>query len=70
MKAILKFDLPEDIVEFHSAVNGGDAIAVISEIDNYLRTKIKHSEDSSVAIYQAIREELRRLLEEYEISID
>ena len=72
MKAILKFDLPEDATEFHSAVNGGDAIAVLAELDNHLRAKVKHTEgDQSIdiAAYQAIRDELRRLLDEYDVSI-
>jgi hypothetical protein len=71
MKAILKFDLPEDATEFRSAVNGGDAIAVITELDNYLRAKVKYTENDpsiDIAAYQAIRDELRRLLEEYDVS--
>lgn len=72
MKAILKFDLPEDTTEFHSAVNGGDALAVLAELDNYLRAKVKYTEKDpsiDIAAYQAIRDELRRLLEEYDVSI-
>lgn len=72
MKAILKFDLPEDATEFRSAVNGGDAIAVITELDNHLRAKVKHTENDpsiDIAAYRAIRDELRRLLDEYDVSI-
>lgn len=72
MKAILKFDLPEDTTEFHSAVNGGDALAVLAELDDYLRAKVKYTENdpsTDIAAYQAIRDELRRLLEEYDVSI-
>lgn len=73
MKAILKFDLPEDTVEFHSAVNGGDALAVLAELDNYLRSKVKHADDDTPAVVlaaiESIRQELSRLLEEYDVSI-
>jgi hypothetical protein len=73
MKAILKFDLPEDTTEFHSAVNGGDAIAVLTELDRYLSESVKLADSNTTEaitlVHQAVRHELRRLLEEYDVSI-
>lgn len=73
MRAILKFDLPEDTTEFHAAVNGGDALAVLAELDNHLRAKVKYTEDDTpamvIAAYETIRQELTRLLGEYDVSI-
>jgi len=73
MKAILEFGLPEDTTEFHAAVNGPDAIAVLAELDNHLRMKAKHADEGTPAVvtaaYEAIRQELTRLLGEYDVSI-
>ena len=73
MKAILKFDLPEDATEFRSAVNGGDAIAVLTELDRYLSENVNladgNTTEAITLVHQAVRHELRRLLEEYDVSI-
>jgi len=42
MKAILEFNLPEEDSEFKYALAGVDAISVIHELDNALRSHIKH----------------------------
>lgn len=73
MKAILKFDLPEDTIEFFSAINGGDAIVVLTELDRYLSENINladgNTTEAITLVHQAVRHELRRLLEEYDVSI-
>lgn len=72
MKAILKFDLPEDATEFYSAVSGSDAIALLTELDGHLLFKAKRTDNepsATVAAYEAIRQELTRLLDEYEVSL-
>lgn len=42
MKASLNFRLPEDSAEFNAAVSGQRAISALWEIDQFLRSKIKH----------------------------
>ena len=73
MKAILKFDLPEDTIDFLSAINGGDAIVVLTELDRYLSENINladgNTTEAITLVHQAVRHELRRLLEEYDVSI-
>jgi len=73
MKAILKFDLPEETTEFHSAINGGDALAALSEFDEYLRSFIKYPPDDTpkqaLDAYQAIRDELHRLLGMHDVTL-
>ena len=48
MKAILKFNLPEDQYEFNSAVNGCQWHNVVSDLDEKLRQEIKHQDFSSI----------------------
>ena len=42
MKAILKFDLPEDQYEFEQAVDGHHWHCLVQDIDEKLRSNIKH----------------------------
>lgn len=67
MKATLKFNLPEEQVEFNLAVNGNKWSFVVWKIDQELRSKIKYSEsitDEQKDIYQ----EVRNLINEYMIE--
>jgi hypothetical protein len=48
MEAILKFELPDDQVEFNSAVNGSKWQLALWELDQYLRTNTKYAPDSCV----------------------
>jgi len=43
MKAMLRFDLLEEEVQFRRAMNGSAAHAVLYEVDNYLRGQIKYA---------------------------
>jgi hypothetical protein len=44
MKAILEYNLPEDAHSFAVAVKANDWNTVVSDLDEYLRTEIKHRE--------------------------
>ena len=73
MKAILEFVLPEENTEFQSAIRGDDALAVLIELDEYLRSFIKYTPDDTpkeaLDAYQAIRDELRRLLDLHDVTL-
>lgn len=45
MKAILKFNLPEDHYRFRHAIDGSKWATAMWSIDSQLRTIIKHSDD-------------------------
>ena len=66
-KVILKFDLPEEREEYENAYNGNKTVAIIEEMDNFLRGKLKYQEltDEQEKIYSEIREKLFELKQEY-----
>jgi len=71
MKAILKFDLPEEREEFELASNAVNYSIVLSDIDNYLRSKIKHTDltDEQYKVYEEIREQLWNYINENGIKM-
>jgi hypothetical protein len=71
MKAILKFNLPEEREEFELACNAVNYSIVLSDIDNYLRSKIKHADltDEQYKVYEEIREQLWIYINENEIKM-
>lgn len=67
MKAILKFNLPEDTYEFNSAVNGAKYRSSLFDLDQTLRSKIKYNENlthEQMEIYEEIRNLLHEVLED------
>ena len=58
MKAILKFNLPEDREEYLRAVKAMDLCKVLYEFDNHLRNEIKHNGKD----YQELRDKLYQLM--------
>ena len=60
MKAILKFEIPEEREEFELACNAVKYSIVLSDIDNYLRGKLKHAEltDEQYKVYEDVRVQL------------
>jgi len=44
MKGILTFNLPEDEMEFRMAQDGGKYKAVIQDLDEHMRSVVKHTE--------------------------
>ena len=67
MEAILKFNLPEEQVEFNLAVNGNKWSYVAWKVDQELRSKIKYSE-SITEEQRDIYQEVRNLINEYMIE--
>jgi hypothetical protein len=72
MKAKLTFELPEEQEEFNDAVNGNAFKAVIWELDQYLRSQLKHldlSEDVGEKVLE-IRDELRSIIDTHSLSMN
>ena len=74
MKAILEFNLPDDQVEFDLACNSMKFWSVLWELDQDLRAKTKYAPDDlpqdKYDAYQEIRDKLRELMSEDNISFD
>ena len=74
MKAILEFNLPEDQQDFELATKGLKFWAVLWDLDQSLRTKTKYAPDSlpqdKYDAYKEIRDELRELMFENNLSFD
>jgi hypothetical protein len=74
MKAILEFNLPDDQQDFDLATRGMKFWSVLWELDQSLRSKTKYAPDSlpqdKYDAYQEIREELRELMLNNDISFD
>lgn len=71
MEAILKFNLPEEQIEFNLAVNGSSWAHVAWSIDQELRGKIKYSEsitEEQRETYQEIRDMLYRVMAEQNVD--
>ena len=74
MKAILEFNLPDDQDQFELANKGSNMYSVLWELDQSLRAKTKYAPDDlpedKYDAYQEIREELRELMSNSNISFD
>ena len=64
MKAILEFELPDDKENFDAAVRGMDWALVVWNLDQQLRTWIKHEHkfDDPVYALEGVREQLNEML--------
>lgn len=65
MKAVLEFNLPDDRIEHLRAVQAGAAWSTLHDLDQHLRSVIKHGdggykspEDLAVSIRSAINDTL------------
>ncbi len=71
MEAILKFNLPEDELDFSNAVNGYKFKLILWDMDQHLRSIAKYSEDSEKAeMAQELRDKLREYFSEYNVTIE
>ena len=72
MKAILKFDLPEEQEEFNDAVNGNAFKTVIWELDQYMRSQLKHGDlpDDVHEKVQEIRDQLHSILDDNNVMYE
>jgi len=72
MKAILEFNLPDDEEDYRRARDGAKAFIVLSDLDNWLRDKIKYSntttEDEKI-VFGLCRDELQNLMMDENIPI-
>jgi hypothetical protein len=73
MEAILKFNLPEDQEDFNIALDGGKWALSMWEMNNWLRSQIKHPpEDMSDDTYKAFedaRDQLYEILNENQLRL-
>jgi hypothetical protein len=74
MKAKLEFTLPEDNNEFKMATQGADMYSVLWDMDQWLRTNVKHCPDgTSEDTYKAMvecRDKLHEFLDDYNIILE
>jgi len=70
MKAILKFDIPEEQEEYESAQRGRYVIGAVRMYLYNTRRKLKHSiaDDEEARIVQRCVDELCECLEEYDVA--
>jgi hypothetical protein len=73
MEAILKYNLPDDQLDFDTAVNGSKWSLAMWEIDQWLRSETKHAPDGmSDDTYNALintRDKLHEILQEYSLKL-
>lgn len=72
MKAKLTFNLPDEEIEFQDAINGNAYKAVIWELDQFLRSQLKHHDLSTEVGEKVleIRDELRSILDTHSLSMN
>ena len=70
MKKILEFNYPEDEEEFKLHLAGPELSFVLTDLDNYLRAKLKYEEltETQYSVYEEVREKLRSLITERGLS--
>jgi hypothetical protein len=73
-RVTIEFNLPDEQYEFEQAVNAGKYRTVLWDLDQFLRSKTKYASDDAteeqLAAYYALRDELHKLMEEYNITLD
>ena len=72
MKAKLTFELPEEQEEFNDAVNGSAFKHVIWELDQYMRSQLKHGDlaDDVHDKVQEIRDQLHSILDDNKVMYE
>jgi len=75
MEAILKFNLPEDHIEFEMAVNGSKMHSVLWEMDQWLRAQYKYMSDGEYSkdkyeTFEKCREQLREIMFENGVKFE
>ncbi len=75
MEAILKFNLPEDHIEFEMAVNGSKMHSVLWEMDQWLRAQYKYMPDTEYSkdkydTFEKCRDQLREIMFENGVKFD
>lgn len=73
MEAIIKYNLPDDQVDFNLAVNGHKWYLLAWDLDQYFRSRLKYEEGISEQAYDAVqeaRDKLRELMGDYSLSFN
>ena len=75
MEAILKFNLPEDHIEFEMAVNASKMHSVLWEMDQWLRSQYKYMPDAEYSedkynTFEKCRDHLREIMIENGLNFD
>jgi hypothetical protein len=73
MEAILKFELPEEDPEFKLALMGSEYYSVLWDLDQHLRSDLKHNDSLTDEEYNKVkqlREKLHNLMSEHGVSFD
>ena len=72
MKAKLIFNLPEEQEEFNDAVNGTAFKSVVWELDQYMRSQLKHGDlaDDVHDKVQEIRDQLHSILNDNNVMYE
>ena len=70
-KVTLSYTLPEEREEYAITMAAGDYYAVLFDLDNFLRSKLKYEEltESDEAVYRDVRRKLNDLISEYNVEI-
>ena len=69
-KFTLTFNQPDEQEEFNNAINGGKYRAIIEELDDFLRSKLKYDSTLSIEqhdVYNTIRNQLTNLRKELNV---
>jgi hypothetical protein len=73
MEAILKFNLPEDQDDFDTALDGSKWALSMWEINNWLRSQIKHPpegmSDDTYKAFEETRDQLYKILQENSLKL-
>lgn len=71
-QAILKFDLPDEQLEFDTVIQASDARRMLWDFSQQLRSWQKYSNDFTDAgdALDKIRTEFHRLITDYRVNID
>lgn len=71
-KAIIEFDLPDERWQYKCANNGTNFFCILTELDNYLRSKLKygHEYESADDALEDVRKELWNLMEGEGVNLD
>lgn len=71
-KARIEYDLPDESWQYKCANNGTSLFCILTDIDNYLRGKLKygHEYKSADDALEDVREELWKLMVEEGVNLD
>jgi hypothetical protein len=74
MKAVLKYNLPEDALDFKLALRSSDVYSVLWDLDQWLRKKIRYSGDDmsedTYNAYEDCRKKLYELMQDANLNLE